>query len=57
MQLESTAMYTLTVKDLNGTEVTQVTDQGMNLMAQYPFLQVGQVVQDWKMFLVTPFGA
>uniref|UniRef100_A0AB39CCN8 Uncharacterized protein n=1 Tax=Pseudomonas phage RVTF4 TaxID=3236931 RepID=A0AB39CCN8_9VIRU len=57
MQLESTRMYTLEIKDLNGNEVTTVTQQGMEINAMYPGLVVGQTVRDYKMFIVVPFGA
>lgn len=55
MELENSQMYTLSIKDLNGNDITEVTDLGMNLKYQYPHLVVGQVVQDWKMYVVTPF--
>lgn len=54
MQLENSTMYTLTIKDLNGADISEVTDLGMNLLYQYDFLTVGQQVRDWKMFIVQP---
>jgi sporulation protein YlmC with PRC-barrel domain len=54
MELQNTSMYNLQVKDLNGNEVTMVSDTGLNLKANYPFLTVGQHVRDWQMFIVTP---
>lgn len=54
MQLENATMYTLTIKDLNGNDVSEVTDLGMNLLYQYDFLTVGQQVRDWKLFIVQP---
>lgn len=57
MDLENSRLYDLEVKDLNGTEVTKVTLQGWELLNQYSFLRVGQIVREWKSYLVTPFGA
>jgi hypothetical protein len=57
MSLNNADMYTLEIKDLNGTEVTTVTKPGWELLNEYDFLIVGQTVREWRMFVVTPFGA
>ncbi|QBJ02917.1 hypothetical protein MZD04_gp391 [Pseudomonas phage Psa21] len=56
MELENTEMYTLEIKDLaaDESEVQTVTKAGWELMQEFNFLQIGQVVRDWKMFIVTP---
>lgn len=56
MELQNLEMYTLQVKDLNGNETKLVQDTGLNLKCEYPFLQVGQQVREWEMYIVTPFG-
>lgn len=55
--LNQADMYTLQIKDLNGDEVTTVTKAGWELNGDYDFLVVGQTVRDWRMYIVTPFGA
>ncbi len=57
MELENSRLYDLEVKDLTGDEVTKVTKKGWELMQEYPFLRVGQIVIEWKSFFVSPFGA
>lgn len=57
MELQNTEMYQLEVKDLNGVEVTTVTKTGLDIKVEYPFVQVGQVVRDWHMYIVSPLVA
>lgn len=54
MPLDLAQMYTLEIKDLNGSEVTTITKAGWELIGDYDFLIVGQTVRDWRMYVVTP---
>lgn len=56
MELEEDKMYTLEIINLEGTESTLVTKLGEEMLKDYDFLQIGQVVNGWVMYVVTPFG-
>lgn len=56
MELEEDKMYTLEIINLEGDHSTLVTKLGEEMLKDYNFLKIGQVVNGWVMYVVTPFG-
>lgn len=54
MELDSATMYHLEVIDLNSEAKAEITALGSELAASFDFLRIGQVVNDWKMYVVVP---
>ena len=56
MELEEEKMYNLEIINLEGSSSTLVTKIGSELIKDFDFLRVGQVVNEWVMYVVTPLG-